>query len=210
MRTTNHWIALVIVGLSLFAQIGCSSSRPSRFYLLSALSPAEGARDGQGLSVGIGPIEFPKYLDRPQIVTRGSGNQIYIGEFERWAEPLEQNFARVLAENLAELLATDNVVHHPWKRSARIDYQILVTVNRFDATVGGDTVLRARWTVYDVDGNTLVPPRTSRIAEPPASPGYEAIVQAESKALEHLSRQIATEIQAISSPTRTEQPQTES
>ena len=48
MRKTNHWIASVIVGLSLLAQVGCSSSKPSRFYLLSALSPAEGARDGQG------------------------------------------------------------------------------------------------------------------------------------------------------------------
>ncbi len=199
MRKTNRWIASVIVGLSLLAQIGCSSSQPSRFYLLSALSPSEGARDGQGMSLGIGPIEFPKYLDRPQIVTRGSGNQIYIGEFDRWAEPLEQNFARVLAENLAELLSTDNVVPHPWKRSVRIDYHVPVTVNRFDATVGGDMVLHVRWSVSDADGNTLVRTRASRITESPASPGFEAIVQAGSRAVQQLSRQIATEIQAIKS-----------
>ncbi len=200
MRKTNDWIASVIVGFSLLTQIGCSSSGPSRFYLLSALSPAEGARNGQGMSLAIGPIEFPKYLDRPQIVTRGSGNQIYIGEFDRWAEPLEHNFARVLAENLAELLSTDNVVQHPWKRSVRIDYHVLVTVNRFDATVGGDTVLHVRWTVSDGEGKTIVPMRASRIAESPASPGYEAIVQAGSRAVEQLSRQIATAIQATKSP----------
>ena len=199
MRKTNDWIASVIVGFSLLAQIGCSSSQPSRFYLLSALSPSEGARDGQGMSLGIGPIEFPKYLDRPQIVTRGSGNRIYIGEFDRWAEPLEHNFARVLAENLAELLSTDNVVPHPWKRSVRIDYHVLVAVNRFDATVGGDTVLHVRWSVSNADGDTLVPTRASRIAESPASSGYEAIVQAGSRAVQQLSRQIATEIQAIKS-----------
>jgi len=200
MRRTNHWIAATIVGLSFSAQIGCSNSKPSRFYLLSALSPVESAREGQGMSLGIGPIEFPKYLDRPQIVTRGIGNQIYIGEFDRWAEPLKQNFVRVLAENLAELLSTDNVVQHPWKHSAQIDYRVLITVNRFDATVGGDTVLHVRWSVSDADGKTLVPSRTARIEESPASAGYEAIVQAGSQAVEQLSRQIATEIQAIKSP----------
>ena len=74
MRKTNHWIASVIVGFSLLAQIGCSNSGPSRFYLLSALSAAGGAREDPGVSVGIGPIAFPQYLDRPQIVTRGNGN----------------------------------------------------------------------------------------------------------------------------------------
>jgi hypothetical protein len=159
----------------------------------------QNAKDDQGVSVGVGPIEFPKYLDRPQIVTRGSQNRLYFGEFDRWAEPLEQNFARVLAENLAALLSTDDVVQYPWKRSARIDYQIIVTVNRFDAMMGGDTVLHARWTVCDGDGQTLVPPRASRIAEPAASADYEAIVQAGSRALEQLSRQIATEIPAVKS-----------
>ncbi len=200
MRKTNHWIVAAIVGLTLSALIGCSGSKSSRFYLLSALSPAEGARDGQGMSLGIGPIEFPRYLDRPQIVTRGSGNRIYIGEFDRWAEPLEHNFARVLAENLAELLSTDNVVRHPWKHSAQIDYRVLITVNRFDATVGGDSVLHARWTVSNADGSIVVPTRASRIAESPASPGYEAIVQAGSRAVEQLSRQIATAIRATKSP----------
>ena len=197
MQKMNHWVASVIIGLSLLAQAGCASSKPSRYYLLSALSPAESAKEDQGMSVGIGPIELPEYLDRPQIVTRGSQNRLYLGEFDRWAEPLEQNFARVLAENLAALLSTDDVVQYPWKRSARIDCQIIVTVSRFDATRGGDTFLHVRWSVRDSDGHTIVPPRTSRIAEPAGSPDYEAIVQAGSRALEQLSRQIAGVLQEI-------------
>lgn len=199
MRKTNHRVALVIIGLSLLAQGGCASSKPSRYYLLSALSPAQSAKEDRGVSVGIGPIELPKYLDRPQIVTRGSRNRLYLGEFDRWAEPLEQNFARVLAENLAALLSTDDVLQYPWKRSVRVDYQVIVTVNRFDAAIGGDTVLHVRWTVCDGRGHTIVPPRASRIVEPAASADYEAIVQAGSRALEQLSRQIATAIQAIKS-----------
>jgi uncharacterized lipoprotein YmbA len=193
----NHWFASVLVGLSLLAQAGCGSSKPSRYYLLSALSPTKSANENRGMSVGIGPIEFPKYLDRPQIVTRGSENRLDLGEFDRWAEPLEQNFARILAENLATLLSTDDVVQYPWKRSERIDYQIIVTVNRFDAAMGGDTVLHARWNVCDADGHTIVPPRASRIAEPAGSADYEVIVQAGSRALEQLSRQIAGALQEM-------------
>lgn len=203
MQKMNPWVASVIIGLSLLVQTGCGTSKQSRYYLLSALGPTESAKEDRDMSVGVGPIDFPEYLDRPQIVTRGSRNQLYIGEFDRWAEPLEQNFTRVLVENLAVLLSTDHVLQYPWKRSARVDYQIIVTVNRFDAAKGGDTVLNVRWTVSDGDGRTIVPPRASRIAKPVASADYEAIVKAGSRALEELSRQIATAIQATKSPLET-------
>ena len=197
MRKMNHWVASVIIGLSLLAQAGCASSKPSRYYLLSAVSPTQSAKEDRSVSVGVGPIEFPKYLDRPQIVTRGSRNRLLFGEFDRWAEPLERNFARVLVENLAALLSTDNVVRYPWMRSVQIDYQIFVTVNRFDATTSGDTVLHVRWSVNDGDGHNVIPPHAARVAEPAGSGDYEAIVQAESRAVEGLSRQIAAAIQKI-------------
>ena len=197
MRKMNHWFAPVIIALSVLAQTGCGSSKSSRYYLLSALGSMERAKEDQSVAVGIGPIDFPKYLNRPQIVTRSSQNRLDLGEFDRWAEPLEQNFARVLAENLAALLSTDDVVQYPWKRSRQIDYQIIVTVNQFDAAMGGDTVLHVRWTVSDGDGRTIVPPRAARIAMPAVSADYEAIVQAGSRTLEELSRRIAAAIQRI-------------
>ncbi len=197
MRKMNHCVASVIIGLSLSVQTGCGTSKPSRYYLLSALSPSENARAEPGMAVGIGPIEFPKYLDRPQIVTRGNGNRIYLGEFDRWAEPLEQSFARVLTENLAALLPTDDVFQYPWMRSARIDYQIMVTVNRFDTAAGGETVLHTRWTIRDADGRTIAEPRASRSSEPTGSTDYEAIVRAQSRVLQQLSRRIAGALQAI-------------
>lgn len=197
MQKMNHWVASVIMGLSMLAQTGCGTSKPSRYYLLSALGPTQSAKENRDVSVGIGPIDFPEYLDRPQIVTRRNRNRLYLGEFNRWAEPLEQNFTRVLTENLAVLLSTEDFVPYPWSRSARIDYQVIVTVNRFDATKGGDMVLHVRWTVSDGDGHTIVPPRASRIAEPVASEDYEAIVQAGSRAVEELSRQIVAAIQKL-------------
>ena len=66
-----------------------------------------GTAAAQGPVIGVGPITVPKYLDRPQIVTRSGRNQLALGEFDRWAEPLQDNVLRVLAENLAFLIPTD-------------------------------------------------------------------------------------------------------
>jgi len=33
------------------------------------------------LAIGVGPVEFPKFLDRPQIVTRKSQHRVEVSEF---------------------------------------------------------------------------------------------------------------------------------
>ena len=108
--------------------LGCGTSQPSHFYLLRALSPASvsGLSETKqpGLSLGLGPVSFPKYLDRPQIVTKASAHEVELAEFHKWAEPLSENTSHVLAENLAALLSTDRIVQYPWKRSEHPDYQL--------------------------------------------------------------------------------------
>jgi uncharacterized lipoprotein YmbA len=42
----------------------------------------------QGPAIGLGPITFPKYLDRRQIATRTGPYELEFVEFDRWAEAL--------------------------------------------------------------------------------------------------------------------------
>src|SRR5262245_66066254 len=105
-------LAVMILVASLLG-LGACASTPSRFYILNALTASDtmAATAGeQGPVIGVGPIMLPKYLDRPQIVTRASRNQLTLGEFDRWAEPLQDNVTSVLAENLARLIPTDPVL----------------------------------------------------------------------------------------------------
>jgi uncharacterized lipoprotein YmbA len=99
---------------------GYTTTPPARFYVLSALPGGEAASPvaaaERGLAIGIGPVTFPKYLDRPQIVTSTSPYALNMAEFDRWAEPLESNFVRVLAENLALLIPMARFVVAPWPR----------------------------------------------------------------------------------------------
>src|SRR5512145_1644163 len=97
-------LALVAVTLGAPLLLGGCASQPSRFYLLSAMpdnitaSPA--MSNQQAPTIGVGPITLPRYVDRPQIVTRTGPYEIKLAEFDRWAEGLDANFSRVLAENL--------------------------------------------------------------------------------------------------------------
>ena len=131
---------LLLCLLVCFVPAGCFSldpkPDPSKFFSLTSLPRAgQTAQDAAGtnpLALGIGPIKFPGYLDRQQLVTRISQNRFAVAENDRWAEPLEENFSRVLSQNLSILLQTDRIVAHPWPRSRQPAYQVQVEVLRFE------------------------------------------------------------------------------
>jgi hypothetical protein len=52
-------------------------------------------------------------------VTGDTHNELQSDTFSQWAEPLETNFARVLAENLSVLLTTERVAVYPWQGPER-------------------------------------------------------------------------------------------
>jgi uncharacterized lipoprotein YmbA len=202
LNSVRFRLALVAVVLCLVIATGCASTRPSRFYTLSSLVSSEtGTKAGAsspGIAIGVGPIRLPEHLDRQQIVTRSSGNELRLAEFDRWAGSLKDDFSRVLAENLSILLSTDRVSLYPWRRSMVIDYQVVVDVARFDGELGGNAWLDARWTVFGGRDKEVLSMHTSRISEPSGAQGHAALVAAQSRALGRLSREIAEAIKDIS------------
>ncbi len=184
---------------------GCASSRPSSFYLLSAMAePGDVKHAFPGaneITIGVGPVELPPYVDRPQIVTRSGSNRLHLAEYDRWAEPLKQGVARVLAENLSTVVGTDHIVLFPWKASQTPAYQIVVDVTRFDSTAAGTAVLTARWTVLEKSGQHKPLTRQSDIRRQAESQSYEAMVGAQSWTVAKLSEEIATAIGVMSQAT---------
>ena len=194
-------LALVAVTLGTALMVGGCASQPSRFYLLSALPNPETASPGtsgqQGPTIGVGPVTLPRYVDRPQIVTRTSPYEIKLAEFDRWAEALDTNFSRVLAENLSLLLPTARVVMSPWPRATPIDYQITVDVTHFLSQVGGDSLLIADWTLFKGEGQEVLTSGRSRFSASPGGQDYAAIVAAMSQTVVSLSREIATVVKGL-------------
>lgn len=179
---------------------GCANPEPSRFYILTPMAVSQTAQavnaNDPKLTVGIDPIELPQYLDRAQIVTRTSRNELVFAEFDRWAEPLDDNFVRVLLEDLSTQLSPHRILVVPTAGGIAPDYRVLVEVTRFDRDVGGDSVLTARWTIFDRDRNPLVI-RESRLSEPVAAPGYAETVVAMNRTLTSLSQEIAQALRGL-------------
>jgi hypothetical protein len=133
---------------------------------------------------------MPDYLDRPQIVTQVNPNELQLGDFDQWAEPLGKMVMRTLADNLAAFLCLEEVVFYP-AVSGGVDYQIVVTVTRFHGLRDGNIALSAQWQVREGGGDRVVARNRSTIREPVEGEGYTALVAAQSRALAHLTREIA-------------------
>jgi hypothetical protein len=190
-----------ILCIFLLILTGCASTKPSKFFVLSSLSTSDKAQQvassGNGVSIGVGPLKLPDHLNRPQIVTRTSQNELKITQFNRWAGSLREDFSLVLAENLSILLSTDRVVVIPWRRSIQIDYQVAVDVVRFDGALGENVLLKANWTIFGEGGKKAILMRASNIKEETDGRGYDEYVAAQSRALAELSQEIAYAIKSI-------------
>ena len=205
MRTTGYirhlgWPLLIAVMMI----TGCRGiTSPVEFYTLNAVieTPitAQVAAADQDLAIGVGPIEIPKTIDRPQIVIRTGPNRLEVDEFHRWAGSLREDFMRVLATNLSILLQTNWVATHPWEDYFQPTYRIVLDVQRFDGSPGEEMVLNATWTITGHDGRNALLVRKSIITQPVSGKDYEAFVSAKSRVLATFSREIATEIKNLHS-----------
>jgi uncharacterized lipoprotein YmbA len=200
-RRARDTFVLLLLGVVLLPLVGCVASPPVRFYTLTAMSgkpvSAPGSTETSDLAIGVGPVTLPQYLDRPQIVTRTTATRLAVAEFDQWAASLQDDFARVLAENLTVQVPTERVVISPWSRSAPIDFQVLVEATRFEATASGEVVLLASWRLLDGDGKELAMKRTRLLTAAGDTQNYEATVAAMSRVIEMLGEQIATALRAV-------------
>ena len=192
----------VVFGLIAVALLSaCTETKSTRFYLLSALPSPKMEKPGttreNTVALAVGPIELPKHVNRSQIVTFSSANKIELGEFDRWAEPLADNFSRVLGDNLAVLIPTEQIVVHPWRQVTPFDYQITVEVSTFAVRPDGDVALIARWSLLSKKGTQMIMSRRSSFSEDVRGGGFEATVAAMSRTVADLSQDIATAIKSL-------------
>ncbi len=153
--------ALVLFAAVLAAAglVGCStlfSSKkdPSKFYVLTPV-PADTAPVAPVLpdiALGVFSPEFPQYLDRPQLVTRIGSNQRQINEYQRWSEPVQSGFARVLTEDLGTLAGTNKIATFPLVRVFDHEFEIYTQIYQFDGALGGEATLRVRWRITGSNG----------------------------------------------------------
>ena len=188
-RLTATAAICIFVGLA----AGCASPA-SRFYTLSAGTAP--ATTSSNLSVAVGPVSVPAVVDRPQIVVTTGPNQVRLEEFNRWAAPLQNGIARVIAENLVAMLGAPRVTLSSQTLSADADYRAAIEVQSFESVPGEAAVLDAVWTVRRAKDGKAETGRTT-VREAVQEKGYDALAAAHSRALARLSRDIADAVRAL-------------
>ncbi len=204
----SKWNTVTIIGIvlviSLLFQFGCGSTKPSRFYVLTPVSNPEGEMAQSGghtdISVGIGLLKFPDHLLRPQIVIQTSSNKLDYAEYDRWAESLNDNFARVMAENLSKMIPSESVYIYPWKNTSKVRYQVNFEVMRFSQGPDKSVTLVVFWSIFDnATAEQLLRTKTTLSQPGPSSDpvNYGSVVEVMSRLVEELSLEVVTELKAI-------------
>jgi len=193
----------LIPGVVAIVLAGCASS-PSQFYQLHAsperTPPSSTSSTRQAITVTVGPVHIPDYLERPQIVTRAGDNELKLSEFHRWAGSLETDVTRILVEDLSGGLPAGQFSVTRWvsylESRQPASCRVEVFVDRFDGTLGDSVLLKARWVVFG-DRSGVLLRRESLTEEPMDGSRYEALAAAMSRALGRLSRDLGDGVMSV-------------
>jgi uncharacterized lipoprotein YmbA len=172
--------------------VACGKSATARFYMLTPTATAASAAPAS-VAVVVGPVSVPASVDRPQFVVQTSPNSVTLDEFNRWASPLADNIARVVASDLATMLGTSHVAVAP-ATGFPSEYRVVIDVQRFESTPGTSVVVEALWTVRKAGGQSQSGRTVATEAVSEAT--FDAVAAAHSRALATLSNDIAGAIRA--------------
>ena len=192
-------LVIVICWLALAGCLG-GPSAPTNFYMLSPLGSSQAktpaASVDSGIRIGLATVVVSEYLNRNEIVINLDNTVYQLAEFNQWAEPLDENLTRVLAENLANLLRSDSIdVFLSSDSSIPFDYQLEVDVLCLDGNLGDRVTLVSQWALLEAEEDNLILMRRSEYQEPTVDNTYKGLVLAKSRAIDKLSHDVAAAIE---------------
>ena len=188
-------VFLILLSLSVF--IGCSiggKSSPSHFYMLGPQIENTNNQNMKEISMGVGPITIPGYIDRPQIVTKTETAELHLSEFDRWAEPMASMFTRTLAHNIKMLTGSHQIHSHPWPPHSEFEYQITANVMNFENNEKGDALLIVHWKLINKNEVADIQTTLSEYHASANNMGYHARVAALNDVLAQFSQEIVNHL----------------
>ncbi len=196
-RMTRSIATASVASVALIGLLAGCSSPKSRFYTLDPDNTVERASTATPIRVVVGPVTIPDLVDRPQIVTRVSANEVKVNEFARWAEPLKSEISQVIAADLRTMLGSDQVTVFDTGSNAMPAWRVCVDILSLDSEPAVAVSMDALWTIQPPGKQPAIAGR-SVVREAVASDGFDAIIAALNRALASVSRDIATSIRTPS------------
>lgn len=194
MQTRSRHAAVWAFFLLSLGAAGCTGflprTAPSSFYVLHEVRHAPPSAP-LPIALGVGPVQLPAYLDRPEIATRASATEIKYAATHRWASNLQPAVTSVLMINLGNRIGSDRITAFPFELGLPRDYDVTVDFFRFEPTATGQILIEGLWRIRDSrTGEERVVRRMDLSRGAP--PGdYAAAVGALSDALAELADDVA-------------------
>lgn len=173
-------------------------STPAQFFMLEPLHASEGVNksgENENRIIALAPIRIPQYVDRPQMVVSTDTNSYRLSETNRWAERLDDNIARVLAQDLTVLVPADLVLLNASSQAKQARYKVWVNLLEFHVDPAGQAELTAQWRISRNEDSVLG--KQSAFQEAASTTDYHAMAGALNQCLHRLSREIAEALRKL-------------
>ncbi|MEP6549108.1 MAG: PqiC family protein [Gammaproteobacteria bacterium] len=171
----------------------CVSSRPDRFYVLSAQPPAAGAtRSSPALQATL-KATLPSLVDRAEMVLNTSADGVTVLEHERWAAPLAdlvtQTLARDIERRRSDVLVGSYGLSHSIEPAIKISVDIVQVWMRR----GERASIETHWRILDTRSGKQVT-GGDIFSAALGQEGYDAVAQVFSECLGLLADRLADQM----------------
>lgn len=167
--------------------VSCGST--DQFYRLNATEAAP-AGTSSSISVSVGPISLPAYIDRAELVFQNGPNEFQVPPNVRWIGSLQENIGRVLAADLGRILHSSRV-RSTLESGFASQSQVALDIRQFHGTSGHDAILDVAWRIQRGASGEVLSRHSAVFHEPIVGDGYDPLVTAESRLLEQCAAAIA-------------------
>jgi uncharacterized protein len=171
----------------------CSSVPPPRFHTLmpAPTTATTQARPSGPVAWEVLPVGIPAQVDQPQWVVRAADGSLAVLEQERWIAPLADEIRAAIAARLTQLLGAPAPA--PTSRGL---LRVRVDLQRFDASLGGESRLEATWSVRADDAAGAPSGCQGVFVQATAGASYTALARAHQQTVAALAEAIGASVAA--------------
>ena len=178
------------LGSALLALLAACGGPGANYYRLDATVPAATGTARSGLSVAVGPVSLPSYLERAEIVFATGPNEFQVPNDALWLGSLEDNISRTVAADLSRILGSPNVRKSSEPRF-NPRFRVALYIRRFYGISGQDAILDLTWRIQNGASGEVLSRHGAVFREPIIGDGYGPLVAAESRLLAQCAAAIA-------------------
>jgi uncharacterized lipoprotein YmbA len=142
--------------------------------------------------VALDPVVMAAYLEPRGIALEVDNAEIRPARNHRWAEPLGESVRRYLQVAIAA--ESGQGVAAAMINRDTIEKRVRVAVHRLHATISGEAILVAEWTIVDEEAGVTMAQRNHTRQITLSAAGYPGIVQAHETLLTGLAAEIGASL----------------